>query len=57
MLQITKPIKVVQNQTHISLKNDLRDYLIWLNTHYGISKTTKLFRPAATTLSPQRYSM
>ncbi|CAF1431582.1 unnamed protein product [Rotaria sp. Silwood1] len=44
-----KPMKIIKNNTNISLKNDLRNYLDWLNTNYGITKTTKIFQQSLTT--------
>ncbi|CAF1043162.1 unnamed protein product [Rotaria sordida] len=55
-IHTTKSIKKIKNITNISLKNDLRDYLNWLNTNYGITKTTKLFQlPTTTPISAHKY--
>ncbi|CAF1240678.1 unnamed protein product [Rotaria sordida] len=55
-IHTTKSIKKIKNITNISLKNDLRDYLNWLNTNYGITKTTKLFQLSTTTpISAHKY--
>jgi hypothetical protein len=56
-LQATKSMKIMKNLTDISVKSDLRDYLDWLNTNYGISKASSIFLHVTTPSISHKYSM